>query len=292
MRGAPLPAGDRLIGVLHVGSTTARTFAGEEVEVLQVVADSVASAIERARLLELEREARAQAEAAVRTRDEVLAIVAHDLRNPVGGIQMAATMLQDVTLPEAKREKLLKVIVRASESMNQLIGDLLDVAAIEGGSLPVEPRSLDVGPLLEDVRESFLPQAIEKRLALEIRVPADVPPVLADRGRTFQVFANLLGNAVRLTPPGGEIVLAADVSDRAEVRFGVSDTGPGIAEQDIPHLFERFWQAERSRRGAAGLGLAIAQGIVRAHGGRIWVESQLGRGSSFFFTLPVAAASP
>ena len=291
MMGAPLLAGDRLIGVLHVGSTAPRSFTPDEVEVLQVVADSVASAIERARLLELERAARAQAEAAVGQRDDVLAIVAHDLRNPVGGIQMAAEMLQEPTLPEAKRSKLLKVIARASDSMRQIIGDLLDVAAIEGGSLSLDARPLEPGPLLQEMREEFLQQAAESDLALECSLPERLPVVTADRWRVRQVFSNLIGNAIRLTPAGGRIVVAAEAPDGDAVRFSVSDTGPGISEQDLPHLFERYWQAKRSRRGAAGLGLAIAQGIVRAHGGRIWVESQLGIGSTFYFTLPTAKAS-
>ena len=243
---------------------------------------------ERARLaraLAQEAEARAEAEAAIRVRDEVLAVVAHDLRNPLMGILANASLLLHAPASEEVRAKRLQTIKSTGERMGRLIGDLLDVAAIQAGRLALDPQRLEVAPLLMGACEIFQPQAAAKDLGLECSVAHDLPAVDADQARLLQVLGNLLGNAIRLTTRGGRIMLRAERAGN-EIRFSISDTGPGIAEEELPHLFERFWQADRSRRGGAGLGLAIAKGIVEAHGGRIWAESTLGHGASFFFALP------
>ncbi len=248
---------------------------------------------ERARLvraLERERAARAAAEAAIGTRDDVLAVVSHDLRDPLSTIAMSAALQLETPLPEPRRRDQLEAIRRAAGRMDRLIGDLLDAAAIEAGRLSVVPAPTDVAPMLRECCEAFLEPAAGKRQRLECRAERSVPPVLADRGRVIQALGNLIGNAVKFTPEGGRITVRAEPAGK-EVSFSVSDTGPGIPAGDLPHIFERFWQARRTGVAGAGLGLAIAKGIVEAHGGRIHVDSELGRGTTFRFTLPAAPAA-
>lgn len=236
---------------------------------------------ERARLAR----ALARQEAAVRQRDDVLAIVAHDLRNPLDRISASVSLLTDHTLDGDSRARLLDVVKRTASGMTQLVRDLLDAASIDAGRLALDQRPVDAGALAQVACELFQPQASARDLQLECHA-GDTATVHADQGRVLQALGNLLGNAIRLTPPGGRIALGAEPGADA-VRFFVSDTGPGISEDDREHLFERFWQAKHGRRGGAGLGLAITKGIIEAHGGRIWVDSVPGQGSTFHFTLPV-----
>ena len=241
------------------------------------------------RALASEAAARAEAENAVRVRDEVLSIVAHDLRNPLDRIVACAPMLHE-SLPEESRAKLVAVIERTAKSMNRLISDLLDAAGIEAGRLAIDVQPVEVAMLVDNAVDNYQRQASDKGLTLTGTVSSDIPPVSADAGRVQQTLANLIGNAVRLVQPGGRVAVTAELVD-STVRFAVADSGPGISSVQLPHLFERFWQAQTNRRGGAGLGLAIAKGIVEAHGGRIWVESVPGTGSTFYFTLPVHGCS-
>jgi signal transduction histidine kinase len=171
--------------------------------------------------------------------------------------------------------------------MSRLIQDLLDVKRMEQGRLAVDPRAQTIGAIVQDAIEMLRPLAEAQGLALEEEIPADLPKVLADPPRVQQVLSNLVGNAIKFTPRGGRIMLRVR-PDAAEVSVAVIDTGPGISADQLPHIFGRFWQASRSDKRGIGLGLAIARGIVEAHRGRIWVESRVGEGSAFYFTLPVA----
>jgi signal transduction histidine kinase len=172
--------------------------------------------------------------------------------------------------------------------MNRLIRDLLDVSRLEAGGLPLDRSAVAVDALLADLFEQFGELARSKQVRLEWSAEKDLPPVLADRTRLAQAISNLLDNAIRLTPPGGAVTVRA-ASTRDLVEFAVADTGPGIAAEQLPHLFHRFWQGTRERRGSAGLGLTIVKGIVEAHGGRLFVESTLGEGATFRFWIPVSA---
>ena len=225
---------------------------------------------------------------AIRARDEVVAVVSHDLRNPMGTIAAAAGMLLDIELPPEKERENLEVIVRATERMNRLIRDLLDVARIEGGGLFVEPETVAVGPLVDEAVDLLKPLVHERGLELSKDVEAGLPAVHADRDRVLQVLSNLVGNALKFTEHG-EIRIAARSGDGGGVVFSVSDQGGGIPPEALDHIFDRFWQQNRSDRQGAGLGLAIVRGIVESHGGRVWVESRIGEGTTFFFDLPVAA---
>jgi signal transduction histidine kinase len=243
------------------------------------------------RALAAEQAARAEAERAIRVRDSVLAIVAHDLKNPLGRIATTVSLLAEESLAAADREGMLRVLQRTTTGMLRLVQDLLDAANIEGGRLSIYRDNLDVVQLLADVCAAYGSTAETRAIRIECDHGRDLPIVSADRGRVVQVINNLLDNAIRLTPAGGRIGLRADAVEDA-VQIAVSDTGPGIEADEIPHLFDRFWQGQRSRRGSSGLGLAIAKGIIEAHNGKIWVESTPGDGSTFFILLPTNADSP
>ncbi len=227
-----------------------------------------------------------EAEQATRARDEILAVVAHDLRNPLNTVMMAAGLMLETSSPERPAERRqVEIVRRAADRMNRMIQDLLDVKRMESGRLGLEPKPETVAGLVGDTIEMLRPLAEGSSIRLESHVAPNLPRVLADATRINQVLSNLVGNAVKFTPREGVITITADGLD-AEVRFSVIDTGAGIPAEQLPHIFGRFWQARTSDRRGIGLGLAIAKGIVEAHRGRIWVESSVGLGSTFYFTLP------
>jgi signal transduction histidine kinase len=219
-------------------------------------------------------------------RQEILGIVAHDLRNPLNTIHMATSLLLEEPGLEKPRISQLRIIQRSGERMNRLIQDLLSVTAIEAGRLSIAPRKVTVHDLFLEASEMLEPIVREKSITFTVTAADDLPAVRADSARVIQVLSNLVGNAVKFTPPGGTITLAAVRSD-GSVQCSVSDTGPGIPPAQIPRLFGKFWQAKRGDGRGVGLGLAIARGIVEAHGGTIEVKSELGQGSVFTFALPV-----
>ncbi len=280
----PLFSGGRVLGGIGLSYERACEFADEERDFLLDVARQCAEALERARLYELEREARAQAEAASRARDDILGVVAHDLRNPLTAISMYASLLLEAPRDAETQRGQLRTMLELTEQMNRLIQDLLDVSRIEAGQLRVHPTPLPVPPLLDDALDLVRMAAGARGISLEVDAQGGLPRVLADRDRVLQVLSNLLGNAVKFTPRGGRVTLRA-WGRKGEVEVAVSDSGPGIPPDHLPRVFDRFWQGD-ARRAGAGLGLAIARGIVEAHGGRIRVESSDGAGSTFAFTLP------
>jgi PAS domain S-box-containing protein len=250
------------------------------------VSEQKRSEAERVSLMQREMQARAEAEAAVHSRDDLLAIVSHDLRNPLNVIAMSASVLES-PLADAARMAQLGIIRRAVARMDRLIADLLDVAQITAGTLRLVTEPLDAAAICEDARQSFVPLLAAKHQQFACTVPAKPIKVVADRDRISQVLSNLVGNAHKFTPEGGRIEARVEAV-QGFAQFTVSDTGPGLSERDLPHVFDRFWQARRVRRGGVGLGLPIAKGIVDAHGGRIWAESVPGVGTTFHFTIPVA----
>jgi signal transduction histidine kinase len=246
---------------------------------------------ERERLLTLERKAREEAEEARRAREELLAIVAHDLRNPLGVIVMGATLLERVATPEelGRIGRRTKMIRQAAERMGTLIRDLLDAASIEAGGLSLEPRTHALSSLVGDAVEFFTPLAEQRSILLDKSLLCEDVSVVCDGERIQQVLANLLGNALKFTPEGGLCTVRAQVSD-GDICIEVEDTGPGIPRDLLPHVFDRYRSGKRSAGGGTGLGLYIAKGIVEGHKGAIGVRSRAGVGTTFFFTLP--ARSP
>ncbi|MBW4050759.1 MAG: PAS domain S-box protein [Proteobacteria bacterium] len=274
MMGVPLTVHGRLVGALVVASCRpGRRYAATDLHLLEEVGRRASLALENARLYHA-------AEQAVQARDQVLGIVAHDLRNPLDTILMQATLLR-------RRGGEPERIERAASRINRLIQDLLDVTCMEAGRLSIHPVRVRVGQVIIDSLEAQ--QALVSSTSLEVRL--DVSPELteiwADRDRLLQVFENLMGNAVKFTGAGGRITIGARPREE-EVLFWVADTGFGISAEDLPHVFDRFWQARKAERRGAGLGLPIVKGVVEAHGGHVWVESAPGRGSTFYFTVPAA----
>jgi signal transduction histidine kinase/DNA-binding NarL/FixJ family response regulator len=274
-----------VLGGLYFAHRTAGVFHERHERIAVGIAGWASVALDNARLLEAERTARAEAESAVRLRDDIVAIVSHDLRNPLEVIVTGCALLRE--LPDQKRESRLAAIERGAARMTSLINDLLDVTRVESGKLLLAQAPVEPAEVIDEVCELLRPLAIERKLELLVELDVSAAPVYADHGRVLQVLQNLIGNALKFTPETGRIVVAATL-DEAAVRFSVSDTGSGIEPDQLAHVFDRFWQASRGMRAGAGLGLAIARGIVLAHGGRIWAESRVGHGTRFCFTLPLA----
>jgi PAS domain S-box-containing protein len=240
------------------------------------------------RLHEELRAALERLQAATRLKDEMLNVVAHDLRSPLSAALVSASLLVR-QVPEERREasrRASEAIDRSIRRAMRLVDDLLDVARIDRGTLELRLNPVTPEALIGDAVAGVQPLAAQASIRLDCELEPGLPRVVADKDRIGQVFGNLLDNALKFTAAGGRIrVLATRSGDR--VRFAVVDTGRGIALADMPHVFDRFWQSRESKFTGAGLGLAIAKGIVEAHGGQIGVHSAPGAGSTFAFTLPV-----
>lgn len=234
------------------------------------------------------REKEAALRRAIQQREEVVSIVSHDLRNPLGVVAAAADLLVDLPLDEDERRKQAQIIARSAGRMGRLIEALLDVARIEAGAFVVRPSAEHVRPILDEARELFEAQAKLAGIELVVEVASHVPQARMDRDRMLQALTNLLDNALRFTPPGGSVTLGGTEHD-GRVVLSVSDTGEGIAPEALDRLFDRFWQT--AGHGGAGLGLAIVRGIVEAHGGVVEVDSEPGTGTTFRLLLPVAHVS-
>jgi len=278
----PLVTSGKPLGALTlVTSGSGRRYEPADLSLAADLARRAAVVVEHARLFH-------EAQQATRARDDVLAVVAHDLRNPLNTVSMAVALMLESTPPERVQERRqVEIVRRAADRMNRMIQDLLDVKRMESGRLTIDARPEPASALINDTIDMLRPLAAGSTIRLETSIDGSLPPVLADTARIQQVLSNLVGNAVKFTPRNGRITVCAERID-GEVRFGVIDTGPGIPPEQVPHIFGRFWQAKTSDRRGIGLGLAIAKGIVEAHNGRIWVESHVGLGSTFYFTLPSA----
>jgi signal transduction histidine kinase len=241
----------------------------------------------QAELLHAEQLARAEAEAKITAREEILAIVSHDLRNPISAALTTTEYFR-------RRAKLVgdggvqhqtEILLRALDRMDRLVKNLLDASRIEADRLHVDKQRHNVVDVLSQAMDVLVPVAAEKSQQLSCSAPDAALSISCDRDRIYQVLSNLVGNAIKFSPEGSTIQLVVVARD-AEIEFQVSDAGPGVSPADLPQIFDRYWQAAGETRRGLGLGLAIAKGIVQAHGGRIWADSQLGVGSTFHFTLP------
>jgi signal transduction histidine kinase/DNA-binding response OmpR family regulator len=281
---APLLVRGVTVGALTVLSTQPQRYSDDDLRLLEEIAHRAALAVDNARVYR-------RAQRAAELRRDLVAVVAHDLKNPLNAVTMAAALLGKGAQPGAPGDRARRqtnIIARATERMNRLIHDLLDVSAIDAGRLELELAACEVGPLVADAVEAMQPLAQEKQLTLERAVPAEVASlsVHCDRERVLQVFSNLVGNAIKFSEAGRRIHVSAErVGD--SVRFLVADEGPGIAPEHVPHLFDRFWRIRSKKRDGTGLGLWIVKGLVEAHGGRVAVDTRLGAGSTFSFTLPL-----
>lgn len=276
----PLEVAGEPIGALTLIRTDGRKFDDGRQLVAESYVKSAMAALANAQLYNA-------AQQANRARDEVLGVVSHDLRNPINAIAMCARSLAEVAdQDQSARASLIDTIAESATWMNRLIADLLDVASIERGQLALEVREQDPTQLMLQTLHMFEMEAQHNGITIEGNFPTNLPLITADGARIVQVLGNLLRNALNFTPQGGRVVLAVE-PQADELIFSVSDSGPGIAPENLPHIFNRYWQSSvAARTRGSGLGLSIAKAIVEAHRGRIGVETEVGTGTRFFFTIP------
>jgi signal transduction histidine kinase len=292
LAGVPLRIGGRLVGVLHVGAGAARRFTEEDLELLRQAGERVARAIERAQLVEREREARAESEAANRTKDEFLAVLSHELRTPLNAIYGWARMLQSGRLEGDATAQALDVIVRNADMQVRLIDDLLDVSRIVAGRMRLDVQPVDLRAVVQAAVDTVEPAAAAKEIRLQSVLDPGASSATGDPNRLQQVVWNLLVNAVKFTPKGGRVQVHLQRVD-SHVEIVVSDTGQGIRSELLPHIFERFRQADSTStrpHAGLGLGLALVRHLVELHGGTVTAESPgEGKGARFTVRLPLAA---
>lgn len=276
----PLVAREHVLGVLTIFRTAARPYTDKERVVAEELALRAAFALDNARLYDTARQA-------TLARDRALGVVSHDLRNPISAIGMCArALLTAIPESEPDRRDLARTILDSTELTQRMIRDLLDVASIEVGRLAIERRTEHVAPILERAVALFAREAEDRGVALRLAPVPALPTIVGDADRLVQVLSNLLGNALRHTDRDGEVVVRATRTAEG-IECSVRDSGGGIPPEALPRIFERYWTARgNAPKGGTGLGLAIARGIVEAHGGRLWADSELGRGSTFRFTIP------
>jgi signal transduction histidine kinase len=287
----PLRHGGEIVGALGLFFGKASAFGAVKQAFTLLLAQAAGDALARARSYDAERGARRDAETLAQARADVLGVVAHDLRNPLNAIAASASALLEIDeLSPAQRRKMLEITQRAVRRMNRMIGDLLDATRLQAGRLSLDLTEVDARSVIAEAEETLASSAAERRVVLRSHVPGDACWVRADEGRLLQVVGNLVANAVKFSAAGGCVTLSTR-SAALEVIFSVSDDGPGIPPEHQVDLFNSFWQARTGDRRGVGLGLSITKGIVEAHGGRIWVESTVGVGSTFAFALPMTTTA-
>ena len=276
----PLVAREQLIGALTL-FRRGRPFDGDDLGFAEDLARLTALALDNARLHDTVR-------ASLRSRDEMVGVVSHDLRNPVAAVKMLSrTLLHEDGTDGKKAHESIELIAQAAEQMDALIRDLLDLNRLDAGKLMISAMPVDPSTLLTDSLQTLRPLVEERGMSLDLQIETSLPKVMADRERIQQTLSNLVGNAIKFSPPGSKIVVLMR-GDAGGVTISVLDNGKGIAAEHMPRVFDRYWQSSRTDRQGAGLGLAIAKGIVEAHGGRIWIESRPNEGTTASFTLPLA----
>ncbi|HZS33046.1 MAG TPA: HAMP domain-containing sensor histidine kinase [Methylomirabilota bacterium] len=227
-----------------------------------------------------------------RMKDEFFTAVSHDLRTPLAAIRWSADLLHSgrVGALTAKQARLMEGIQASAQRLMTMVGQIVDLGRLRAGRIQLDRRPTAIARVVADAVEEVRPLLEQSKLRIEVDAPADLPPVLADESRVNQVLINLLGNAVRFTPPGGRIGVQVAAREE-EIVVSVSDTGVGIPADLLPRVFDLYEQAHQGR-GGSGIGLTVVRGLVERHGGRVWVDSEEGRGSCFSFTLPLSGAAP
>ena len=275
----PLVARGRTFGLVTLAITNSgRAYSTADLVLAQEIAHRAAVAIDNARLYR-------QAQYESKARRDVLAIVSHDLRNPLSTIMVSSRLyLDSLPIDEATGKKRVAAIERAAHRMHRIIADLLDLAIIEAKHLSVDLARHAVRALVHEAVDMQQSGAVQGVFAIE-EAFGETDQIECDRDRILQVFGNLIDNAVKFSPKGAIVTVRAERAGN-EIVFSVTDRGPGIPAEYLPHVFDRYWQARRTARLGTGLGLSIAKGLVEAHGGHIWVESELGKGTTFSFAIP------
>ena len=282
----PLYYGNEVVGAMGMSFAEPSAAGAADRAFTLLLAQAAAPALQRARGYDAERARRRDAELTARAREQVLGVVAHDLRNPLHLVMATTELLGEPELAPERRRELLGMTMRATGQMRRLVSDLLDAVRIQTGRLTLDLEAVTIGAIVDQAEEMARPLAAERSITLETSASDRATRLRCDRARIQQVLGNLLGNAVKFTKPGGNVRLEASIENDVAT-FHVRDTGPGIPPERLPLIFEQFWQGDSKDRRGVGLGLAIVKALVEAHGGSITVESRVGEGTAFSFTLPV-----
>ncbi|MFN2285265.1 MAG: ATP-binding protein [Anaerolineae bacterium] len=270
----PMIFGDQVIGVLEsVTTKTRHRFTPEDIETLETLASIAAVAVQNARLFE---------------QSDWVAEVVHEIRTPLTGILSYADLLQRPDITDSMRAQFVTIIQQETQRVNALATQFLDLARLESGRIRMAQHRLCVSEIITAAANTIRPTITNNRQNLRVEFPDDLPCTVGDDQRIHQVLLNLLSNAAKYSDPGDTITLAAKVNDQ-EMFVSVSDTGPGIPEDQLPHLFHKFARLPGKERQVTGtgLGLVISRQIIEAHHGQIWVESEVGKGTTFCFSLPI-----
>jgi signal transduction histidine kinase/ActR/RegA family two-component response regulator len=278
----PLYQGSELAGAIYGGVREARPPAEETRTLLTELMGPMSAALARC----IEREALEQG---IASRDAVLGVVAHDLRNPINVISLAAHSLMS-RMPDPTARRSVERILRGAHRADRLVQDLLEVNTIEGGRFSIQVRRVETADTVLAALESQQSLAAKTSVIIRTDLSPALPPIEADPERVLEVLENLVGNAIKFTSAGGTVTVGASARE-GEILFWVKDTGSGISPEQLPHLFDRFWQANKRDRRGTGMGLTICKAIVEAHGGVIWPEAKEGEGTTMFFTIPSMPAA-
>jgi len=289
----PVRANSEVMGTIQLASRTPRKFRPEEVHLLETIGNQMGIAIQRAQLYEETRRQARELEKASKLQADFSAMIAHDLRSPLMNITgVAEVMMQgmfgDVT--EEQKKWLLRIQANSRTLVN-LVSDFLDVSKLESGYVDVNRELVDLAGLIQKSIENYRVLALDKRISIKEAVDPSLPSVHADPRRLDQVLSNLISNAIKFTGEGGNVEVGAALANPAQVNLWVKDNGVGISSDEIGQIFEKYRQGgnvKHSSQQGTGLGLVICKMIVEAHGGKIWVESEEGKGSTFTFSIPVA----
>jgi signal transduction histidine kinase len=288
------------IGVIMIRRMEVRPFSDRQIALLETFADQAVIAIENVRLFQETQDKNRQLEVANdrlqeldRLKSDFVSNVSHELRTPLTAIKGAVDLiLREVPGPLNEKQSHYLARVRSNtQHLAGLINDLLDLSKIEEGKIELQAARMSLGGLVHEVMETLKPIAAEKPIELEVTTLEPSILVWADRDKITQMLTNLIGNAIKFTPPHGRVMVSSACNDKDWVRVSVSDTGPGIPANERERIFDKFYQVAEiggPKPKGTGLGLAISKTLVELHGGKIWVESEPGRGSTFYFTLPAA----
>jgi signal transduction histidine kinase len=288
--GVPLLRENIPIAVMLLGRTTVKSFTDKQIELAATFADQAVIAIENVRLFDEIQDKSRQLAEAIQHKSQFLANMSHELRTPLNAVLGYTELILDQIYgetPEKMREALDR-IERNAKHLLGLINDVLDLSKIEAGQLTLSVADYSIKDIVHAVHAAVAPLAAQKNLRFEVEVQPDLPTGRGDEHRLRQVLLNLAGNAIKFTD-SGEVLIKAAAAD-ASITVAVHDTGPGISLADQGKLFQQFQQADNSitrKKGGTGLGLAISKRIIELHKGRIWVDSLVGQGSTFFFTIPM-----
>jgi signal transduction histidine kinase len=230
------------------------------------------------------------ADQAIKSRDEMLGIISHELKNPLTSMALSSHLIQKILSKETASEKVLSLVKSLDPSiqrMNKLVSDLLDVTRLESQALHCETKLISLSNIVDEVIGIYMATSEAKNILITSQISRECTEIFSDEIRTIQILSNLVSNAIKFTEPGGKIKLEA-VRSGEMAEISVTDNGKGIPEKELSNVFQKFWQEKDSENIGTGLGLAIAKGLVESLGGRIWVESKIGQGSSFHLTLPLS----